>query len=44
MHMFLLRRFGMGLGLGANVGPDKLALFSEGEIITGGACDMMEEG
>ncbi len=42
--MFLLRRFGTGAGLGANVGPDELALFSEGEIVTGGACDMIEVG
>ena len=40
--MSLLRRFGVGAGPGAEVG--ELALFSEGEIVTGGTCDMMEVG
>jgi hypothetical protein len=34
----LLRRFGTGTDAGA----DELAFFSEGEIVTGGTCDMME--
>jgi hypothetical protein len=38
----LLRRFGVGAGAGANAGADELALFSEGEIVTGGTCDMMK--
>ncbi len=32
----------MVAGPGANVGGDELALFSEGEMVTGGTCDMTE--
>ena len=34
----LLRRFGTGTDASA----DELAFFSEGEMVTGGTCDMME--
>jgi hypothetical protein len=34
----LLRRFGTG----TDAGTDELAFFSEGEIVTGCTCDMME--
>lgn len=37
-HTTQLRRFGTGTDAGA----DELAFFSEGEIVTGGTCDMME--